>query len=258
MRFGICTSTLEEAPAAKAAGWDFVEGSVQGQLQGLLPDEQWTGKRAIERSSLPVPAMNLLVPASLKISGPDADLSKLRSYMQTVTRRAKEMDVDILVFGSGGARNVPEGFDREEAKRQIAAFAKVCAESAGAAGVTIVAEALNRRECNIVNSIAEAMEYVRAVDHPNFQCLLDTYHFWLENEPLENLRAALPWIKHVHVADVEGRLAPGESKKADYKPIFRILKEAKYDGMMSVEAINFMADAYPRVLEFLKQTWQQA
>lgn len=258
MRFGICTTTLEEAPAAKGAGWDYVEGSVQGLLQGLVPDEQWQGKRVIERCPLPVPAANLLVPGSLKITGPDADPAKLRDYMKNVTRRAKQTGTEMLVFGSGGARQVPDGFSRDKAREQIIAFARICAETAAEAGVTVVAEPLNRGECNIMNSVAESMEYVRAVEHPNFQCLLDTYHFWLENEPLENLRKALPWIKHVHLADKDRRAAPGESGTANYKPVFRLLKEAGYNSMMSVESTGFTSEAYPRVLDYLKTTWQQA
>jgi sugar phosphate isomerase/epimerase len=166
----------------------------------------------------------------------------------------------MLVFGSAGARNVPDSFDRAKAREQILAFDRMSSKIAAQHGVTFVAEPLNRGESNIVNSVAEAMEYVRAVNHPNFQCLVDSYHFWLENEPLENLRAAMPWIRHVHLADKEGRVAPGESRKSDYRPFFKVLKEANYDGLISVEApawTSFESDA-ARVLEFIKKQWDEA
>ena len=54
-------------------------------------------------------------------------------------------------------------------------------EIAASHGVLIVAEPLNRGECNIINTVAEAMEYVQAVNHPNFNCLVDSYHLWLES-----------------------------------------------------------------------------
>lgn len=257
MKFGICTSP-EQAPAAKQAGWDYIEASVQALLQGTLPDDQWTGDRAVEAFALPVRAGFLLVPAALKITGPNVDPAALRNYIETITRRAKKVGMEMLVFGSGGARQVPEGFDRARAEQQITDFARTAAEAAGKAGVTIVTEPLNRGECNIVNSVAEAMQHVRAVNHPNFQCLLDTYHFWLEDEPLENVRAAAKWIKHVHVADKEGRVPPGESQASDYRPVFEILKQAGYDGMISVEARTFEPTSYFTALEFLKDQWQQA
>ncbi|HEY8668689.1 MAG TPA: hypothetical protein VIL86_18725, partial [Tepidisphaeraceae bacterium] len=68
---------------------------------------------------------------------------------------------------------------------------------------------------------------------------------------------AVPWIKHVHLADKSGRLAPGESRQADYRPVFKILKEARYSGRMSVEAMNFdIPKAGPRVLKFLRNQWE--
>ncbi len=261
MRFGIC-APLEAASAVREAGWDFVEENVQALLQGTLPDDQWTGMDRAKATSLPVPAANCLVPADLKITGPDADSHALRAYMQCVVRRAAEVNISTLVFGSGGARNVPDGFGRDQARNQIITFAKMAAPIAKQNDITLVVEHLNKGECNIINSLTEAMTYVRAVAHPNFQCLLDSYHFWLENETLVSLRESIRAIRHVHLADTEGRVAPGESGKSDYKPIFRILKELNYRGLISVESPPFSEAAIratgARVLEFIKRQWAEA
>jgi aminobenzoyl-glutamate utilization protein B len=56
------------------------------------------------------PAANVLLPATLKCSGPDIDYARLDRYAHTVFRRAKEIGMTIIVFGSAGARMVPEGF----------------------------------------------------------------------------------------------------------------------------------------------------
>ena len=136
----------------------------------------------------------------------------------------------------------------------------MAAPIAQANGVTLVAEHLNRGECNVINSLAEAMAYVREVSHPNFQCLVDSYHFWLENENLDDLRAAMPQVRHVHLADKEGRVPPGEGGKSDYRPFFAELKRGGYDGPMSVESPEFkdVAGAGPRVLAFVKKQWAEA
>src|SRR5438034_8943064 len=118
MRFGFCTS-YEKADAFHAAGWDFVEECVQTFLQGLIPDEQWKGMDKLQISALPIPAANMLVPGDLKITGPAVDLEKLRLYMTRVIERAEQTGTRTLVFGSGGARNVPDHHSREAAKRQI-------------------------------------------------------------------------------------------------------------------------------------------
>ena len=256
MQFGICTS-IDNADIVKAAGWDFVEESVGGYLQPGDPDDQWRGPQRRARAALPVPACNMLVPGNLKITGPDADLEKLRDHMTRVLARASAVGVETFVFGSGRARSVPDGFDRDRAKHQIIEFLRMSCPLAQKHGVTLVAEPLNRGEDNMINSVGQAMEYVRAVNHPNFQCLLDTYHFWLENDSLDVLAESLPHIRHVHLADRDGRLPPGESKTVDYRPIFRILKSAGYKGRISVEAKGFedISVIGPRVLAFVREQW---
>lgn len=259
MRLGICTK-VEHAAELRAAGADFVEENVQTLLQGLTDDAQWHGMERVNGSALPVFAANSLLPGDLKIAGESVDFDRLQWYMGNTVSRARKAGIKVLVFGSGGARNVPEGFDRQRARGQIVTFCKMAAQLCADAGITLVAEPLNRKECNIVNSVAEAMEYVKAVDHRNFQCLVDSYHFWVENEPLENLTAAMPWIRHVHVADKDGRVAPGESGTADYRPFFRVLKRANYLGAISVEALGFddFQTIGKRVVAFLGRQWEEA
>jgi sugar phosphate isomerase/epimerase len=155
---------------------------------------------------------------------------------------------------------VPDGFDRDHARTQIIAFVTMAAKLAEGTDVVFVAEPLRKQECNIINTVGEAMEYVRTVNHPHFQCLLDTYHFWSEKEPIENVKQSIQSIRHVHVADLEGRVPPGESRKADYVPVFRVLKQGGYDATISVEASAFkdIAGVGPRVLAHLKDQWQRS
>lgn len=256
VKFGMCGG-VDKAAAVKAAGFDYLEGSVQALFQGLNDDSAWDGLAKVQSTGLDVPAANMLVPGDLKVTGPNVDFAKLTTYMSRVLPRAARCGTRRLVFGSGVARNVPDGFDREEARKQILAFIRMFAPIAQQAGVVVVAEPLNKGECNILNSVEEAMTYVKEVNHPNFQCLVDSYHFWLEREPLKNLEAAMPWIKHVHVADEQGRVAPGQSGNSDYRPFFRILKAGGYDGLISVEG-NVTPEVYKETLAYLKQEWAAA
>ena len=257
MRFGICTD-LRNAPALQNAGWDYIEENVQARLEGALDEDQWTGREAIARSPLPVLAANCLLPGSMKVTGPEVDHDTLLRYVTNVTRRAGETGIQRLVFGSGAARAVPTGFDSSAAREQILHFLRMSAPLAERAGVTLVIEPLNRRECNIINSVAEAMQYVLAVDHENIACLVDTYHLWLEDEPVNHVRQASSAIRHVHVADKEGRVPPGVSGQSNYRPVFQALKAIGYDDMISVEA-NFpdIAAGGADVLAFLRREWDE-
>src|SRR5512138_1426801 len=111
VQFGICTS-LGKSAEVKQAGWDFVEENVQGLFKGTEPDDKYDGKQRIASSVLPVYAANCLVPGSLKITGPAVDMDALKRYMTNVLRRAGEAKCTRLVFGSGGARQVPDGWDK--------------------------------------------------------------------------------------------------------------------------------------------------
>ncbi|HEX4125844.1 MAG TPA: sugar phosphate isomerase/epimerase family protein [Tepidisphaeraceae bacterium] len=259
MQFGICTG-LARAADVQSAGWDFVEASCQEALQATVDESQWTSRRQLRESPSPVPSANVMVPGSLRITGAKASPEALAKYMNTLMSRAAAVGMKTIVFGSGGARNVDADFDRKGARAQILLFAKMIAELAGKHGIMVVLEPLNRGECNIINTLPEAAEYVRAVNHPNFQLLLDSYHFWLEDEPLENLRAVAQSIRHVHLADKVGRTAPGRSGQADYRPLFAELKRVGYDGRAAVEAMGFddIETGGPGVLKFVKEQWAEA
>ena len=259
MQFGICTSVTNSA-AARAAGWDYIEENVQNFLQGLVPDSQWPGEKLAKEAALPISAACCLVPGDMKITGPEVNFAKLSEYIERVTARAKKAGIQTLVFGSGGARNVPDGWDRTKAMEQVVNFARMAAEQCAKNGVLLVAEHLNKKECNILNSVFECDGVVRQVNNPNFKNLVDCYHLWLEKEPLEELKKVMGNIRHVHVSDLDGRLPPGETGKSDFRPFFRVLKQAGYNGRISVEALGFedIAGIGPRVLKFLKEQWSQA
>ena len=87
--------------------------SVQGLFQGT--QGSWAGLTRTLTCPLPIPSATMLVPANLKITAPEANLGKLKEYMTRVLERAAQTSTKPLVFGSGGARNVPDEFDPAQA-----------------------------------------------------------------------------------------------------------------------------------------------
>ena len=262
MQFGIVVP-VEQAGLVRAMGYDYVEETVPRLIGGAqaAPDEPWTGATRARAAALPVTAANMLVPASLKITGPEpAAPERLRAHMARVTDRAAQCGIRTLVFGSGAARRMPDDFDPKQARRQILEFIRMAVPFCARYQIMLVCEPLNRGDCNLINSVQEAMSYVFEVDHPNFQCLVDSYHFWLEDEPIEHVRDAMPWMRHVHVADREGRVPPGLSGRSDYRPLFAELKRGHYDGTITLETIGYepLLEAAPAALAFLRRQWAEA
>lgn len=259
MKIGICTS-VEHAQRVKAAGYDFVEEQVQRVLAPAVPDPGWTVPAALAESVLPVPAVNVLLPGTLRVTGPEVRPDDQRAYLERVFARAAGVGIGIVVFGSGGARKVPEGFSMTEARSQVVGFCRLAAELASPHDVTLVVEHLNRSETNILNRLSDCAAVVREVAHPACRLLVDSYHLWLEDESLDAVQENLDLIRHVHVADREGRTAPGESGQSNYRPLFRVLKRGGYDARISIEAKGFddFEGVGPRVLSRLREDWAAA
>jgi sugar phosphate isomerase/epimerase len=213
----------------------------------------------VKSAPVPVKSCNMMLPGEIKIVGPDADPAAAEAYLNKLFPALGEAGVPIQVFGSGRSRRLPDGFDRGRAHEQVNDFLRLCVPLAEAANVTVVIEPLRRAECNLINTIDDGMAHVRAVDHPSIKCLLDTYHFWSNDEPLASLEAALPDIRHVHVADLEGRSSPGDGGGSDYVPIFSILKHGNYTGGISIEGkMPENAEGWRRTLTFLREAWEKA
>jgi sugar phosphate isomerase/epimerase len=149
--------------------------------------------------------------------------------------RAARAGVGVIVFGSGGSRNVPDGWPPDRALAQLAAHLARWAPRAGDAGVTIAVEPLERAGCNIIHRVDEAVELVRRVDHPAVRVVADTFHMTRNGDPPDALRRAGRLIAHVHCAEREGR-GPLGTVGEDQRPYFRALKDAGYDGTVSIEA----------------------
>ena len=57
--------------------------------------------------ALPTPVACIFLPGSFKLTGPEVDDAALETYVHTAFARAEQAGVEIIVFGSGGARPRP-------------------------------------------------------------------------------------------------------------------------------------------------------
>jgi hydroxypyruvate isomerase len=86
-----------------------------------------------------------------------------------------------------------------------------------------------------LTSIAEALQIVEAVNHPQVQLLYDFFHEQIANGNLiAKLDKSIAHLGLVHIADVPGRHEPGTGE-INYENIFRRLAELKYTGIAAME-----------------------
>jgi hydroxypyruvate isomerase len=86
-----------------------------------------------------------------------------------------------------------------------------------------------------LQSAAEAIEIVRAVNHPQVQFLYDIFHEQIaEGNLIEKLDEHIDVIGLIHVADVPGRHEPGTGE-INYANIYRNLAALKYRHVVAME-----------------------
>jgi D-psicose/D-tagatose/L-ribulose 3-epimerase len=108
---------------------------------------------------------------------------------------------------------------------------------AAQANVRLVIEWLNRFECYFLTTMAQASNYVKLVNHSNFSTMWDTFHANIEEKkPALSLANHLDVITHCHISEND-RGTPGKGHAEIYETI-QILKAAKYDGWLTIEAFG--------------------
>ncbi|MGB0767684.1 MAG: sugar phosphate isomerase/epimerase family protein [Phycisphaeraceae bacterium] len=105
------------------------------------------------------------------------------------------------------------------------------------ANITLATEVINRFECYMLNTGAQAQQLCDMVDQPNFGYLYDTHHSNIEEKSIADaIATGKKHIKLVHISECD-RGAPGTGV-VDWDTNFKTLKEIEYDGWMTIEAFS--------------------
>jgi D-psicose/D-tagatose/L-ribulose 3-epimerase len=256
VQVGFCTG-LKGLDAAKAAGFEYVELATS-EIAALSDADYESTVARIGQLGISTPAANLFLPATLKVTGPDVDRDEQARYVRKAFERLSRIGIGLVVFGSGGARRVPDGFDRQAAFAQLVDFGRRAAVEAQRHRITIAIEPLRRQETNIVNSAAEGLDLVQAINHPNFQLMIDFYHLASEGEDPAVVLRARQHLRHLHMANPRGRVFPLAWDEYDYAPFFANLRAIGYSGRISVEATaSDLPSEAPRAIALLRRAFER-
>jgi sugar phosphate isomerase/epimerase len=249
IKIGYNTDDVEKA---KSFGFDYAELLVKNFT--ALSDEDFA--KFVQKHKavgLPTPVGNNFIPVELKLVGPEVDKAKQMEFVNKAFDRAQKLGLKVVVLGSGGARKVPDGFSADEGWSQLVDFAKRIAPEAKKRGIVVTVEPLQKGETNTINTAAEGLKWVQAVNHPNFQLMVDFYHLSLEKEDPAILLTAKKNIKHLHIANPYLRRFPMSSDEFDYSVFFANLKKSGYQGGLTIEGKTEKLDEEaPKSLAFLR------
>jgi len=249
---GYC-GPLKDIAAAKAAGFDYME--VRTSEVAALSDAEFDRLAAqLRQLAYPAPAAYWFVPAEIKLTGPAIDKDRQMEYLHRALDRVARLGVRLIVFGSSGARQVPAGFAMDEAFRQLVDFGRRAGPEARKRNITIAIEPQRREECNIINSTAEALRWVEAVNDPNIQLMIDYYHFSVEKEDPAIILKVKGHLRHLHMANPNGRVMPLAWEEYNYAPFFAALRQIRYADLIGLEAsTNDLPADGPRTIALMRR-----
>ena len=263
IKFGACCG-MPDVPLLKSVGYDFWESSVAAAFNPAKDDEWWKRQRdRLLAAPLPLRSCNGFIPGKFRLTGPKADFAPALDYGEKALRRAEEVGVKTIVFGSGGARNVPGDFlssdwpDVEKGARQYVKFCReLCSRVSDLKGVAVVIEPLRPNESNIMNFVWQGAAACREVASPRLRLLADIFHMLMGGETARSIVDAAEFLRHCHIASYGTRQFPGFDKAADerFAPYFAALKEIGYSGGVSCECSWGEKGDYARNLETALRT----
>lgn len=223
---------LERVRAARVAGF----AGVEIQFPYELPAIQL--KEALQRAGMPLILINL----------PAGDLMGGGAGLACVPQRQDEFNLALQQALTYAAMVRPQsvnllagklaaGVTQAQAWECLVGNLRSTAQAFSALGIGVVCEAINPLDMPgfLLNTPAQMLDLLAAVDHPNLALQLDLYHMARQGFDLPQVIAQLAGkIGHVQFADCPGRGEPGTGQ-LDFTSALQALRASGYDGWLGAE-----------------------
>lgn len=272
-RFAVCNEIFKDYSFAEScaqirqigySGIEIAPFTLAGDPIALSPDDRVQIRQTIKQNNLEFVGLHWLLvsPAGLHATSPDKSLRRQTwSFIEGLLdlcadlRDASEQRAGVLVFGSPKQRSSSAGASPTEAAAVLTEELARIAPLAQDRGVALLLEPLSTEQTDVINTLDEAVEIVRQIASPAIQTMFDVHNAVGERLPHPELvRKYMPYIKHVHVNELDGR-EPGTGSY-DFAALLSALTSEKYSGWVSLEVFDFSRDGREvasRALETLTQ-----
>jgi D-psicose/D-tagatose/L-ribulose 3-epimerase len=184
----------------------------------------------------PVNSINLL---------PDADLSSLDADIRhrgiNRVRQGLRLARDMGSHHVGGVlygvlKKHEKAFDPEQWKHAAESLAQLAGE-AKVMGIRLALEIVNRYESNLINTVEQAISFLKYMNSDNIFLHLDTFHMNIEEENmLTALEYALPYLVYLEL-DQNHRGRPDRGA-IDFLPLLHKVFSVGYQDLIGIEAFS--------------------
>lgn len=138
-----------------------------------------------------------------------------------------------ILYGAWGPAAEEAVHKRDRLNWSIESMRKVI-KTAEDLGVICMVEPVNRYEQFLINTCAEALEYIKMVESPNLKVMLDTFHMNIEEDSIYNaILLAGKDLGHLHIGE-NNRKPPGRGH-FPWVELASALRAIEYSGRVVME-----------------------
>lgn len=268
-RLSVCNELFEKTPfaeqcrAIKKAGWHGIEiapFTLETDATTLPQARRREVRDIIISEGLEFVGLHWLTvgPVGVHVTTPDESVRKkswdyVRGLVDLCAAlRSNDSAPAVMVFGSPNQRKTTGGLTSEQAKQNYIEGVRGIAAHLEQHGVTFCVEALPIAQCDVILTLDEAVEVVRAIDSPAVQTMFDSHNAIDEVKPhAEIVQKHWDRIRHIHVNELDGSY-PRPDGGYDFRPVLQVAKDRKFAGWVSMEVFDFTPGAAKIVNESMQ------
>ena len=146
---------------------------------------------------------------------------------------------DVVITG--------EGYDLEKAK----AYAELLCKRGSHLHISAIGIGSPKSR-----KFQEGADLVKKINRPNLKIVFDIYHMAMEQEDIQELEYALPYVHHIHIAERVGaeRRYPSDALYDYYKKLLTPVIRSGYQGAICTEAFDGdVREGAERSIDLLKK-----
>jgi sugar phosphate isomerase/epimerase len=254
MKFALCNEMFEGRPMAEVCpivsrlgyyGIEIAPFTLAPSAENISSELRKETRQIVADYGLEVVGLHWLFagPEGLRITTMDKNIwGRTRDYLSCLLDLCADLGGKVLVLGSPKQRNLQAGQTYEQAQKRASDLLESVLDKARTLNLTICIEPLSPVETDFINTVAQGMEIVRQINHPNLKIHLDVKAMCSEPTPVQDIIRTVKAedIGHFHVND-PNLYGPGMGN-TDYAPIAQAIHDIGWRKWLSVEVFKYDPD----------------
>jgi sugar phosphate isomerase/epimerase len=250
MQFGICNEIFKDWPLGQTiefvarTGYDLLEiapFTIAKSVNEISLSERRHIAELAKEAGIAISGLHwVLVQAEgMYLTHPEkATRARTSHYFVDLVDCAADLGGTRIIVGSPKQRNLLPGVTPEAAWQYATETFRESVKRAEERGVVVCFEPLAPSETDFINTAAEAIRFADQFSSRAMSVILDVKAMSSEATPIpEIIRESAGRFAYFHAND-RNLKGPGFGD-VDYRPIAEALRDARYDGIVSVEVFRF-------------------